>query len=52
MMTEMQCEPEQFTGRIVFMGKKETKKCVMRVPKKINRICEKIRARTLVVSCA
>ena len=40
MMTEIKCEPEQFTGRIIFMsvyndivwGKKETKNCVLRIP--------------------
>ena len=41
MMTETQCEPEQFTGIIIVMsmyndivwGEQETKKCVLRNPK-------------------
>ena len=60
MMTETQCEPEHFPGRIIFMsmyndivwGEKRKRRLVYwEIPNR-SRICKKIRARTLVVSWA
>ena len=49
MMTEIQCEPEQFPGRIIFMPMKRKRKRRMvycEFPNR-SRMCKKIRARTL-----
>ena len=60
MMTETECEPEQFPGRIIFMSMyndiawRETRKrkFVYCEFQNCGRLCDKIRARTLVVSWA
>ena len=59
MMTETQCEPEQFPGRIIFMsmyndivGREKGNEELCSANSKKSRLCEKIRARTLVVSWA
>ena len=57
MMTEIECEPEQFPGRIIFMsmysdiawGEKRKRRCMYCEFQNRNRICKNIRARTLVV---
>ena len=60
MMTELQCEPEQSPGRIIFMsvyndsvwGEKGNKEMCTANSQNRSRICKKIRARTSVVSWA